>query len=253
MSEEPQDAVGTGLRSIAVTVNDLGGRFMLHPETMAAGAAAGYSNGFAFYAAGRGGVLGDVDADVVTAGFGFFAPHIVRVLWEEGVQVEGARAAGRRYAEVCAQWGRSRLAGFDGAARLASLSERVLHAASPVGLALFAAWRAEPLPEDAAGRCYQLLHVMREWRGSAHVVGVAAAGLDPLTAVFSKGGAPQAKMFGWSEPFPDAIDPALADRVRLAEDITDSIWAPAFDVLSTDEVEEFVVLVAGAKATLDTA
>ena len=45
---------------------------MLDPETNAAGLEAGYSSSFAFYFAGRGGVLGDVDADVVHAAFMFF-------------------------------------------------------------------------------------------------------------------------------------------------------------------------------------
>ena len=38
---------------------------MLHQETMARAAENGYDNPFAFYFAGRGGVLGDVDAEVV--------------------------------------------------------------------------------------------------------------------------------------------------------------------------------------------
>ena len=55
--------------TIAPLIGSLGAKYMLDPETMAHGAAAGYPNGFAYYVAGRGGVLGDVDSDVVYSAF----------------------------------------------------------------------------------------------------------------------------------------------------------------------------------------
>ena len=73
------------------TIGELGARYMLHPETMAIGTEAKYPNGFAWYMAGRGGVLGDVDADVVYAGFGFFGPDLIRKMWEAGIAVESPR------------------------------------------------------------------------------------------------------------------------------------------------------------------
>ncbi len=48
-------------------VHDIGSRFVLHQDTMTRGAESGFENPFAFDFAGRGGVLGDVDAEVVIA------------------------------------------------------------------------------------------------------------------------------------------------------------------------------------------
>ena len=78
-------------RRIAAPVGMLGGGFMLDPSVLGAGKEAGYPNGFVYYVVGRGGVLGDVHADVVVSAFGFFAPDLVSKMWN--AQVEAPRAA----------------------------------------------------------------------------------------------------------------------------------------------------------------
>jgi hypothetical protein len=243
------DAYDT-VRALAGPVGAVGGRFMLHRSTVAAGVAVGYPNGFVYYVRGRGGVLGDVDADVVAAAFGFFRPDLVRTMWEEGDRVEPARHCARRYADDCAEWGRARLAPLDGMDRLADLAERVVRAAELPGLTLFAGWRAEPLPDDAPARAYQLLHVMREWRGSIHVVAVAASGLTPVEAVLaSPGGEEQATLFGWEPPFPDVSD--LADVRRSAEDLTNDLQISAYETaLDPSERGELVELVGRVRGAL---
>lgn len=239
-------------RTLAAPVNDIGGRFMLHPDTLGPGKDAGYPNGFAYYMAGRGGVLGDVDAEVIVSAFGFFAPGVVRAMWEAGVAVEGARAAGTRYARAAAEFGRQRLGGFSGAARLAELAQVVVERTDSTGLALFAGWKVEPLPDDAPGRAYQLLHVLRELRGSQHIVGVVAAGLAPRDAVLvGPGGADQAKMFGWTEPFPP-LGPATVLRTR-AEEITDQLSASSMEHLDGNDRSELVSLVIACREHLDAA
>lgn len=248
---ETLDAHAT-VRALAAPVTDLGGRFMLHPDTMQAGTDAGFANPLAFYVAGRCGVLGDVDADVVTAALGFFEPSMVRAMWDEGVAVAGAREAGHRYAAACAQWGRARLGSFGDAARLAELAERLLGAADVAGLPLFAAWRAEPLPDDGAGRAYQLLQVMREWRGGAHVVAIVAHGIEPVAAVAAKSGERWARMFGWQGDLPDVS--GLEDALGAAEAATDAIVLPAYEsALDGAERAELVSLVEAARTALDAA
>jgi hypothetical protein len=177
---------------------------MLHPETLAAGTEAGYANGFAWYTAGRGGVLGDVDADVVISSFAYFEPGLVRKMWEAGTAVEGARAAGRRYAKACADWGAKRLSGVAGMDRLAQLADKVIDKASVEGLTLFAGWRAEERPSDPAAHAYFDIHLLRELRGCVHIIATTAQGLSALESILTdaNGGAGRAKMFGWAEPFP---------------------------------------------------
>lgn len=218
---------------IAAPVGALGGSFMLDPTVLGPGKAAGYPGGFSYYVVGRGGVLGDVDADVVVSAFGFFAPDLVTSLWNAGVSVEGARAGARRYAEGCATWGRTHLAGFGGAERLAELVGRVVDEAEVGGLSLFAGWRAMERPSDPVGRCYLLLHVLRELRGSAHLLACVASGLTPLEAVLANptGGAATAERFGWSGPF-DA-DPEASSRFAAAEELTNRLMAKHLEVLAS--------------------
>ena len=233
------------VRALTEPIGDVGGMWMLHPEVLGPCRDAGYPNGYAYYIAGRGGVLGDVDADVVTSAFGFFDPALVRKMWESGIAVEGARAAGARYAAACAQFGRTRLQGFGAAGRLAELAGKVADGVDCTGLALFAAWRAEPRPDDAEARAFLLMHVLRELRGSVHIIAVVASGLHPRDAVLASGGAPHGKQFGWPEPYPEVQRTAK----NAAEALTDTVLAGLYAaVLDADEAAELVSLVTSLRA-----
>jgi hypothetical protein len=227
--------------AVAHPIERIGAMFMLHPEVIGDCKERGYPNGYSYYIVGRGGVLGDVDADVVAAGFAFFDPGLIRTMWEMGVGVEGARVAAHGYAARCAEFGRSRLAGWAGAARYAELAARIVDGVEPTGLSLFTGWRAEPRPDDHAGRAYLLTHVLRELRGSQHIAAVAAVGLPAVAAVVVAGGAEQAAKFGWAGELPDAD--AMRATWDHAERITSALSASAFGVLTVDELAEFVELV----------
>jgi len=235
-------------RRIAGPIGEIGGKWMLSPEVLGPSKDYGYPNGFAYYAVGRGGVLGDVDAGVVIAAFGFFEPGLVRKMWDIGAAVEGPRASARRYGQACAEFGREHLSEFANADRFVELADHLVDGASVVGLPLFAGWRAEQRPRFTAGRAYFLAHVLREWRGSAHVVAAAASGLSPLEAILTQGGVDRAKMFGWGESFDDVGH--LVDQRADAELSTDRICAAALDSLFTAaERGEFADLVDELKAS----
>lgn len=236
------------VRRLTGPVGDLGGRWMLDPEVLGPCRAAGYPNGFAYYMAGRGGVLGDVDAEVVTSAFGFFAPDTVRAMWEPGIAVEGARAAAARYGAACAQFGQRRLGGFEGAGRLAELAGAVAARADSAGLALFAGWRVEPLPADDAARAFFLVHVLRELRGSVHVAAVMAAGLRPVEAVLATAGVQGAERFGWKGPFPEVAPAAKEPAERLTDDIVARLYSEVLDETAAASLAD---LVDSAKAHLD--
>lgn len=238
----------------AAVIGELGARYMLHPETMAVGTEAKYANGFAWYVTGRGGVLGDVDADVVTSAFGFFGSGLIRKMWETGLQTESARDAGRRYAGACADFGRRRLEGAPGLERFSELSEKVLGNVDVSGLALFAALRAEPAPADAAGRAYWNISLLREWRGSEHIIAVRANGFTPAQAVLTgykdlATGVAEATKRGFGEGHPDAT-PLMARRPAI-DAMTSTLQASGYEVLSGVERAEFAALVSGLKDALD--
>ena len=241
-------------KATAATLGDMGARYMLHPETAAIGTAAGYANGWAWYFTGRGGVLGDVDADVVTSAFGFFGGPMVRMMWEQGLQVEGARSAGTRYAAACAEFGRKRLQGAEGLGRFCELAEKVIGALDVSGMPLLAGLRAETAPADLPGRAYWYVTLLREWRGCEHIVAVRASGLTAAQAVLTnypdmEKNAKEASRRGFGEGHPDATP--LVGRRRQAEELTDSLQAAGYDVLTADERAEFASLVSGLKTALD--
>jgi hypothetical protein len=209
----------------------IGGAFMLTSATSERGAALGLDFG-QFYALGRGGVLGDVDADVVVATFGYFNPDLVRHFWTSAKEKVAPPDAALAYAEACRAWGRDHLSDLDDLDGLVGLLERTTSAASPVGAPLFAGWRAVPLPDDAPGRAMQLLHVLRELRGGLHLDAVLAAGLTPHEALTLKS-PEQVQLFGWTEPAPDVEEKRSIHAA--ADETTDRMLAPAFGVLSDDE------------------
>ncbi|MBN6053323.1 hypothetical protein JYK22_15395 [Nonomuraea sp. RK-328] len=202
------------------------------------------------YFRGRCGVLGECEADVVTSVAVFFPPAHVEESWNGGRGLPVAEAV-ELYTAACHEWGRRKLGGFDGCARIAELLERVVaHAPSP-GAPLFAGWRAVPLPDDPPARAAQLMHVVRELRGGLHANVVIASGMTPLEAILGSAhdgspfghvtGAAMAKFFQWPEPYAEPT-PELIARRAAVENATDEIMAPVFSVLNEDESDELIGL-----------
>jgi hypothetical protein len=218
----------------------LGGGFMISSQAKAFGEHHGL-RGWAPYVVGRGSVLGDVDADVVTAAFGFWPSDVVREGWDAGRVAIPLDQAVAGYAAACHDWGRRRYADLDDAGRLAELLSWVVDGCDVAGLPLFAGWRAVDLPADDPARLNHLLHVAREHRGGTHLLAVVATGLSPLQAVLtSPGGTRNASFFGWEEPFEDVSGHVLARS--QAEVLTNRLVSPAYDVLGHDERVELLEL-----------
>ena len=233
LTSGPIHAIGTGI--------------FLSPETFARAAQWGWANPFAFYFAGRGGVLGSVDPSVVCAAMGYFNPGMVAGLYAEGIAVAGPQVAADRMMEATAAWGRDHLDGVAGLGTFVDLADRLVDGVDGAGLTLFAGWRAQPRVDDAPGRAAQLIQILREWRGAVHLVATTAAGLTPLEAILTNEGAGQAKFFGWPEPFP-AVD-ALADRQAGAGAVTDDLCTRDVErLLTPGGRSEFAAVVGEAAA-----
>ncbi len=235
--------------AVKLPILTIGAGFMFSREAKAFGATTGVPGFLGPYTRGRGGVLGDVDADVIVSAFGFFPASTVRTAWESVTMPAEKAAAG--YLGVCQDFGRRKLGEFAGAGRLAELMAPVVAAADPAGAALFAGWRALPQAGDDPGRALQLIHVLRELRGGLHLIAVRASGLTPFEAVLTGGsprnsGADQAREFGWAEPYPEVTD-EMKRRWDAAEALTDELIAPAFGVLTEAEGQELAELLTTAE------
>lgn len=218
------------------TINQAGAAFYFHPDTLARGKELGL-DGFRFYVLGRGGVLGDVEPDVVVAAFGYFHPSVVEAMWNSAKEIMAPRDAARAYLRCAEHIGRSKLDGLDVLDAFNDAAEAVVAAVDRSSLPLFAAVAAEPLPDDAAARALRNMCNLRELRGSVHLLTVVASGLAPATAHAIRRPADVAT-FGW-DPAPEISDD---DRAMLAaaDDLTDRLLVPSIASLSDAQAAAFV-------------
>ena len=236
MGANEQDAALAVVTATSVPIHDIGTAIYLSPDVVGWAAEWGWSNPFAFYFAGRGGMLGDVGADVVTSAFGWFEPERGRTPCTPRASASPAprrrrpawprrtRSGARSTTATSTGWRRS-----SPSPRSWSTGSRARPSRSSSGGAM------PPGARSAAGRAAQLMQILREWRGGLHLVATTAVGLSPLEAILTNEGPGQAKFFGWSEPFPDFA--AIKAKHDEAEEITDRLCASALaDALDDGEV-----------------
>jgi len=224
-------------------INDSGWAYYFTPETMARGTELGLK-GPQFYFIGRGGLLGDCDAAVVAAAFGYFNPDVIRRAWESSIEVVAPRQAGLAHFLCSAETGRAKLNGIDTLSAFVDAADAVNNAADAEGLALYAAFKSAPLVDDLPGRAMQLVSILREFRGSAHLVAIRASGISGKQAHFMKRPNDVA-MFGWTPEDAPPLDDSTRSALDAAERLTDAIVMPAYAVLSETQR---TALVEGAKA-----
>ena len=218
------------------TINEAGNRFYFHPDTLARGKELGL-DGFRFYFLGRGGVLGDVEPAVVVAAFGYFSPGVVETVWSSAKQIMAPRDAARAYLACADHVGTAKLDGLDVLDAFNDAAETVVAAVDRSALPLFAGIAAEPLPEHPAARAYRNVCILRELRGSVHLLAIVASGLAPSVAHAIRR-PDDVTSFGW-ESVPDISDD---DRAQLAvvDELTDRLLVPSIEVLTNAQRDAFV-------------
>lgn len=219
---------------VCPTIGTLGAAFYFAPETLARGKELGL-DGFRFYFLGRGGVLGDVEPAVVQSAFGYFEAKLVDRIWSsarERCQLT-PRQVGRLYVEASRDFGRSRFASVEGLGEFCRAAEQVVEATDPAALALFAALGAEELPDDEAGRAMQLVTVLRELRGSVHLLAVVSAGVSPRLAHYFRRPNDYAS-FGYSEDDLPQVTDSERSLMGEIDALTDRIMSRAFSVLDAN-------------------
>jgi hypothetical protein len=216
---------------------------MLDGATYEKGGELGF-DGVDFYVAGRGGALGEVDGSVVAAAFVFFEPEAIVERWERARKVMGPGESAAAFAGCLASWAHEHLGDGVDYGRLAELEGKVVTSASVAGAPLFAAWAAQPEPEDPMVLALHRMNVLREWRGAVHGAAVVASALDPLDALMVKTPG-MASLFGWSEPYPDP-GPHRKEWAEI-EAATNRRVGRGFGVLGERERAELVELCLAAQ------
>ncbi|MDA8147760.1 MAG: hypothetical protein M0Z93_03150 [Actinomycetota bacterium] len=227
----PEELVADACPKIGV----LGSAFYFTPETVARGKELGL-DGFRFYFLGRGGVLGNVEPAVVQSAFGYFESGLATKMWSSARErtTLTEREVGREYVLASQEFGRRNFAGLAGLEELCGAAESVVASVHPAGLALYAALAAEPLPDDAPARAMQLVTVLRELRGSIHLLAVVAAGVSPMVAHYYRRPG-DFTTFGYSEDDAPEITGEIEEAMHAVDAHTDRLMAQAFGVLSEPE------------------
>jgi len=247
MGSGDHDAALAVVQSTSVPIHDIGTAAYLSPDIAGWAAGWGWTNPFAFYFAGRGGMLGDVGAEVVVSAFGWFAPGAVQAMYNEGIGVAPASEAATRMAEAHGMWGEKYYADVEGLDRMVAVTEELVDGLEGSAIPVFVGWRDATRSASTAGRAAQLMQILREWRGGVHLVATTAVGLSPLQAILTNEGPGQAKFLGWSGPFPD-FAPIRAKHDE-AEEMTDRLCATALaDALDGSRYADFEAGVGALRA-----
>ena len=232
----------------APMIAEIGSSFYFCPETLAVGEEHGLG-GFRFYFLGRGGVLGDVEPEVVSSAFGYFNPSLVEKLWNTSKQRMAPREAARVFNGCNAKLGRAKLRSCDELVleRFCAAAQAVNDAVDPAGLALYAGIDAEPVPDDAPARALHLASCLREARGSVHLAAIVTHRLDPVVAHYIR--RPDFyERFGWTDP--PTVRREHHGLLAEVDRATDDVMATVFGVLDPPHTDAMLTGLTVIKAAL---
>ncbi|MDE9364766.1 hypothetical protein PZ938_04050 [Luteipulveratus sp. YIM 133132] len=218
------------------------------------------------YFAGRAAPLGTtVPAEAVHAMFYNFAPgevarHIPKV-WET-VTPEQAIAARERGSVAALRRVLGDRASTPEIARAAELALRAGRSARSEGRPMYAALLPLPVPAEPLNRLWHAATLLREHRGDGHVAALMTCGIGGTEChvLFALSEGMPAEKFGRVSHLPRAQLGAVIDGMRArglidetgwlsdagretkarVEALTDELAAPAYDVLSADDVEQLI-------------
>lgn len=227
--------------------------------------ALGMRNYWDGYFAGRAAPLGLASAEVVHAVFYNFADGEVarHIPWVWGkVTPEEAIAVRERGSATALRETIGDLAGSPGLVRVADLATRAAVSAPTEGRALYAGLRALAVPEEPVARLWHAATLLREHRGDGHIAALLTHGIGGTEAhvLLALSLGTKAEEFGRIHHLPDAQLSAVIDGLRgrglvdaaggftdagretseRIEALTDELAAPAYDVLSADELDELI-------------
>ncbi|MFF4124647.1 hypothetical protein ACFYYP_14075 [Microbispora rosea] len=227
--------------------------------------ALGMRNYWDGYFAGRAAPLGTAPAEVVHAVFYNFAPGEVarHIPWVWGkTSPEEAIAVRERASAAALRQMMGEHADLPGLMRIADLATRAAVSAPIEGRALYAGLRALAVPGEPVARLWHAATLLREHRGDGHNAALVAHGIGGTEAhvllALSLGMKPEE--FGRIHHLPTAQLAAVVDGLRgrglvdaaggftdagrttkeRIEALTDELAAPAYGVLSADELDELI-------------
>ncbi len=227
--------------------------------------AVGMRNYWDGYFAGRAAPLGMAPAEVVHAVFYNFADGEVsrHIPWVWGkITPQEAIAVRERGSAAALRQLIGQLADSPGLVRVADLATRAAVSAPTEGRALYAGLRALDVPEKPVARLWHAATLLREHRGDGHNAALLAHGIGGTEAhvLLALSLGMRAEEFGRIHHLPKAQLAGVVDGLRRRglvdaaggftdagretkeriEALTDELAAPAYDVLTADELDELI-------------
>lgn len=227
--------------------------------------ALGMRNYWDGYFAGRAAPLGLAPAGVVHAVFYNFADGEVarHIPWVWGKTTpEEAIAVRERGSAAALRQKIGQVADSRGLLRVADLATRAAVSAPTEGRPLYAGLRAIDVPQEPVARLWHAATLLREHRGDGHNAALVAHGISGTEAhvLTALSFGMRAEEFDRTHHLPKAQLAAVVDQLRdrglvdatggftdagretreRIEALTDELAAPAYEVLSADELDELV-------------
>src|SRR5689334_19285735 len=227
--------------------------------------ALGMRNFWDAYFAGRAAPLGLAPAEVVHAVFYNFADGEVarHIPWVWGkITPQEAIAVRERGSAAALRQMIGDLADSPGLARAADLATRAAVSAPAEGRVLYAGLKALKVPDEPVAQLWHAATLLREHRGDGHNAALVTHGIGGTEAhvLLALALGMRAQDFGRVHHLPEAQLAAVVDGLRgrglvdasggftdagreireRIEAVTDELAAPAYDVLSADELDELI-------------
>ena len=234
--------------AIAEPLGTLGASFYFSPQAIAIGETIELDV-VTFYAAGRGGVLGDIDVIEVDEVFFFFKDGMVASMMEKARAGAPRDLAVTKHLEAASAFANDTFGGIDES----TLDAFIAAASALVGTLPTGRWpivdgyRSLPIPSGSAAAAYQFAVIIREVRGGVHTDAIKAAGLSDAEAVQLYAGGSMLGLHGYGEDDTVEETPELIARRIAAEDDTNARMVSLLESLSDTQRE---ALVAGSDAML---
>ena len=232
--------------ALAEPIGTIGMSFYFSPQAIAIGETIELDV-VTFYAAGRGGVLGDIDVVEIDEVFFFFKTGMVAAMMEKARAGASRDLAVTKHLEAAAAFANDTFGGVP----TDVLDAFIAAASSLVGTLPTGPWpivdgyRSQPIPSGSAAAAYYFAVLLRELRGGVHTDAIKAEALSDVEAVQLYANGSMLGLHGYTDADTVEETPELVARRAAAELDTDVRMATLLDVLSDDQR---TALVAGSDA-----
>jgi len=213
----------------------LGMSFYFDPVTRARGKENGL-NSFEYYGLGRGGTLGDVDADVIVEAFTFFHPRVLERMWTQAKEKADPATTAADYVQSAYAFADRTFGAIDEQVLrdFAAAAHKVAAAVERGHHQLVDGYKQYEVPTNPVHAAYLGCILMRELRGCVHIDAVNEVGLSALEACYLQDPA-IFTMHGYVEDETPTVTPETEAKKVRAEELTSSLMAGCFSVLSDVE------------------